>query len=470
MPGQRDGQNAYISAPALIFDRSIPSAQTDGQELGDGGCFWSGLSFAVVDQISVSVTDNGVPLPRGNGGYAILPDAAGRTEEEDPRHTLVITDACGNQRSYSLRVLRNELEMVHPLPEQGPFANGTALSAMLPVSAKIETTQSKRAGETVSVPIRWDTENAEYQQTLKSAQDVTVFGTIVLPEGVTARDEMALCVQIALEILEAPKYPVRIEAENGTVMLLNAAEPNAPEFYAGDEVRFTVTAAQGYTLKNVMVNGRRLAPKDGQYRFAQPEGGALIRAEFRKFTQPEPGEGGEPETPEKPKPNFPDVRPDDWFHDDVSEAAERGLLQGTESGFAPHSPVSRAMVWTVLARMEGVQTAPASPWYALAREWAMAEGITDGTRPNDAVTREELAALLYRYEKRSGGGFVGSWYFPLQFTDAASISAYADEAVHWCVMKGILTGFPDGRLAPAGTATRAEFAAILCRFLRLKEG
>ena len=348
---------------------------------------------------------------------------------------------------------------------------------MLPATAEVETTRSLREGRTVQVPIVWNTESAAYDPAKNAAQQFQVFGILELPEGVTARSESQLRLHLTLEVLEAEKYPLSIEAENGTVTVLNAENPQAPEFYAGDEVRFTVQAARDYYCQRVLVNGQVLRPQaDGEYRFVQSAGLSVIRAEFGKIMLPGTGGTDKPAGGEKspgeetpPQTQFPDVGPEDWFHDAVKETVSRGLLLGTSSGFAPQSPVNRAMVWMVLARLEGVETAPAAPWYALAREWAMIEGLTDGTRPDDAVTREELATLLYRYEVRAGGGFTGSWYFPLRFPDAALASAYADEALHWCVMKGILAGRADGRLDPGGTATRAEFAAMLWRFLKLKE-
>ena len=473
----RDGKTCYISSPPLVFDRSVPHAEADGRHLTDGGLFWGGLRFTATDDVDVAVRDNGAPLQAKDGLYTIQPDRAGRTEADDPRHTIVLTDACGNRTSYTLRVLKNELEAVLPLPAPTPFANGTALADMLPEAVEVETTRSRREGGTVLMPVVWDLESAAYDPAEKAAQRFSVSGLLKLPQGVTARIEGQLHLQLTLEVLEAEKYPLSIETENGTVTVLNAENPQAPEFYAGDEVRFTVQAARGYVCQRVLVNGQVLRPEaDGEYRFVQPAAPSVIHAEFRKIILPETGSeetptGGEKvpveETP--PQTQFPDVGPEDWFHDAVNETVSRGLLQGTGAGFAPQSPVSRAMVWMVLARLDGVKTAPAAPWYALAREWAMTEGLTDGTRPDAAVTREELATLLYRYEVRAGGGFTGSWYFPLRFPDAALISAYADEALHWCVMKGILTGRADGRLDPGGTATRAEFAAMLCRFLKLKE-
>ena len=99
-------------------------------------------------------------------------------------------------------------------------------------------------------------------------------------------------------------------------------------------------------------------------------------------------------------------------------------------------------------------------------KWAMENKISDGTGAENAITREQFATMLYRVAQSKGEGFSGSWYFPLSFDDAASISDWADEAMHWCVMKGILNG-SNNKLNPTANASRAEVAAMLMRFLTL---
>ena len=105
---------------------------------------------------------------------------------------------------------------------------------------------------------------------------------------------------------------------------------------------------------------------------------------------------------------------------------------------------------------------------ALAVRWAVGEGIVSGYGdgrfgPDDPVTREQMAAMLYRYAQTLGQGFEGMWYFPLDYPDADQISDWADEAMHWCVMNGIING-KDGKLVPGGYASRAEAATMLMRY------
>ena len=108
-------------------------------------------------------------------------------------------------------------------------------------------------------------------------------------------------------------------------------------------------------------------------------------------------------------------------------------------------------------------------WYADAVAWAAETGATSGTSadtfsPDTSVTREQLAAILYRYAQAQGKGFEGAWMFLLDFSDAADVSDWADEAMHWMTMNGIITGMSDGTLAPQDNATRAQIATMFMRF------
>ena len=173
---------------------------------------------------------------------------------------------------------------------------------------------------------------------------------------------------------------------------------------------------------------------------------------------------------------FGDVPQTSWFADAVKYVSENKLMNGTSTtAFSPNENMSRAMLATVLYRMSG-ETAEAgssfgdvssSAYYAVAVNWASSKGIVNGTdsgmfSPNLSITREQLAAMLYRYAGEPSVSADLSAY-----TDAVSISPYAEKAVEWCVAKGILSGKSATRLAPQDTATRAECAAMLQRFAAL---
>ena len=173
---------------------------------------------------------------------------------------------------------------------------------------------------------------------------------------------------------------------------------------------------------------------------------------------------------------FGDVPQNSWFADAFKYVSENKLMNGTSTtDFAPNENMSRAMLATVLYRMSG-ETAEAdskfrdvssSAYYAAAVSWASSEGIVNGTganafSPNASITREQLAAMLYRYAGEPSVSADLSAY-----TDTVDISPYASKAVEWCVAKGILSGESATRLAPQDTATRAECAAMLQRFAAL---
>ena len=179
---------------------------------------------------------------------------------------------------------------------------------------------------------------------------------------------------------------------------------------------------------------------------------------------------------------FTDVADTAWYADAVQYVYENGLMTGvSESEFGPDGTATRGQIVTILWRLAGSPVVnyamryadmDEGAWYGEAVRWAASTGVVTGYSessfgPNDAITREQLAAILYRYVKTQGQGFTGMWYFPLRYDDAASISSWADEAMHWCVMKGLLNGTSETALSPQLTATRAQLAAILQRFCEL---
>ena len=160
---------------------------------------------------------------------------------------------------------------------------------------------------------------------------------------------------------------------------------------------------------------------------------------------------------------FADVQESDWFYDAVCYVTDNGLMNGTGRGFAPQQTTSRAMLWAVLSRVDGQNAKRnASDWYAAAQLWAIQHDISDGTAPEAPITREQLAAMLYRYARRKGLVRAAPYADLSGFADAASVSAYAEEALQWAVANGILTGM-GGKLCPQGNATRAQVAQILYR-------
>ena len=182
-----------------------------------------------------------------------------------------------------------------------------------------------------------------------------------------------------------------------------------------------------------------------------------------------------PSTPAKPsqKPDtskdnlpFTDVTSGSWYYDGVKYAYDNGLMNGTSANeFNPNANTTRSMIVTILARMEGVNTSGGATWYTAGRAWAMENGISDGTNMEGKITREQLAAMLYRYAKMKGYDVSASASLS-GYTDASSVSGWATDAMRWAVSAGLINGRTATTLAPQGNATRAEVASILMRFMQ----
>lgn len=160
--------------------------------------------------------------------------------------------------------------------------------------------------------------------------------------------------------------------------------------------------------------------------------------------------------------SFYDLDAGRWYHEAIDWAYNLGLMNGTtKTTFGPNAAATRAQTWTMLARIAGQDTGRSSTWYEVGRTWAMGLGITDGANPMGTLTREQLAAMLYRYV---GSPAVSG---ALRFADSASVSSWARDAMVWAVQNGILDGVGGNRLNPKGTTTRAQAAAIFMRFQKL---
>ena len=177
-----------------------------------------------------------------------------------------------------------------------------------------------------------------------------------------------------------------------------------------------------------------------------------------------------PVKPSKPKDDkpttgssFTDVPAGSWYEEAVNYVHEKGLMNGTSSNaFSPNANTTRGMIVTILARVEGVNT-NGTPWYAAGQKWAMDNGISDGTNMPGVITREQLATILYRNAKQKGYDVSKSAALTA-FSDADKVSGYAAEAMQWAVAEGLLQG-SNGKLNPQGSATRAQVATILMRFM-----
>ena len=259
-----------------------------------------------------------------------------------------------------------------------------------------------------------------------------------------------------------PNYRITVEATQGGTV---TADPTAAK--AGATVTLTPVPDRGYQVGSVAVTDRFgdavavTEQADGTYTFTMPNGQVTVTVTFAEAPLP-----------------FPDVAEGDWFYDAVRYAYETGLMDGVgDSLFAPNSETTRAQLVTILYRLEGepevsgtsgFTDVEAGTWYTDAVAWAAANGIVNGVSetefaPGKDITREQLATILFRYAEAKGYD-VSARADLSAYTDADQIQSYAAESVAWAVAEGLIQGFEDNTLRPAGNATRAQIATILMRF------
>lgn len=255
--------------------------------------------------------------------------------------------------------------------------------------------------------------------------------------------------------------------------LANIVKADKIKAAAGDTVTLTVSGEGTLTVTDA--NGKTVALTDlgsGKYTFKMPS--AKVSVGF-KTTADQPCDGGK----DCPSASFTDVDTAKWYHLSVDYVLTHKMMNGVSSrAFAPNANLTRGMLVQILYNLEGkpkgtaanFSDVQADAWYAEAVGWAASNkvvtGYADGTfRPNAAVTREQAAAILYRYAQSKGIDVsVGENTNILSYVDVQQASEYAIPALQWAVGAGVLNGKNGGRLAPTGTATRAEIAAIMQRW------
>ena len=261
-----------------------------------------------------------------------------------------------------------------------------------------------------------------------------------------------------------PSFPVKISNSGDGVAKVDKSYANA-----GDKVTITVTPGRNATVQHITVtdeDGQRLKlteNRDGTYSFTMPSGAANVYVRFSGSGLP-----------------FADVPSGSWYYDDVAYVYDTGLMTGlTATAFGPNLSTTRGMIVTILWRMENEPAAKhgcpfadvrRGSYYEQAIAWASENGIVTGFdastfAPDRAITREQLAAILFRFAAYRGMDAVTLRENLSSFQDQAAISAYAVSALNWAVGEGLMQGTGD-KLEPTGNATRAQVAAMLRRFMQ----
>lgn len=261
-----------------------------------------------------------------------------------------------------------------------------------------------------------------------------------------------------------PSFPVKISNSGDGVAKVDKSYASA-----GNKVTITVTPGRNATVQRITVtdeDGQRLKlteNRDGTYSFTMPNGAANVYARFSGSGLP-----------------FADVPSGSWYYDDIAYVYDAGLMTGlTATAFGPNLSTTRGMIVTILWRMENEPVARhgcpfadvrRGSYYEQAIAWASENGIVTGFdastfAPDRAITREQLAAILFRFAAYRGMDAVTLRENLSSFQDQAAISAYAVSALNWAVGEGLMQGTSD-KLEPTGSATRAQVAAMLRRFIQ----
>lgn len=250
-----------------------------------------------------------------------------------------------------------------------------------------------------------------------------------------------------------PSYQITVStAPNGAVTVSPASAK------AGAEVTITAVPDEGYAVDTVTVtrtDGSEVEVTDdgdGVCTFTMPASNVTVAVTFAAIEEPWVNP-------------FTDTSEGDWFYNEVAYVMQNGLMKGVGGNrFDPYGDTTRGMVMTILARMMGVDTSGGSTWYEKGMAWAVENKVSDGTKPGEPITREQLAVMLYRLSDKPDADVSVLDGYP----DGSSIHTWTDfqEAMAWAIENGIIKGTNKGTLEPEKGATRAEAAAILTRFCR----
>lgn len=420
------------------------------------------------------VTVNGTPVTSGNVAEVAIAD-----------DTTTITVAIGGTTAYTITINR-ESEEPEPTPEAPKMVGLTVDGGTLTPAFSSETHEYtiflpySTASVSMVPYISVDSEISIVGDVTTSGPNVIVTvapGTYETVQFILTNDAGKTTYTVTVSRASAPVTPpddddddtdtyrvyVNNTANGDVTTSVNRAE-------AGDTVYIYVDPDTGYELEDISVsdsfgnsvNVNRV--NSTTYRFTMPARVVYIDAEFVRTTVTMP---------------FTDVNRGDWFYDAVYYAYTNGLMDGVSTTqFAPNSNLTRGMVVTILYRLEGEPRVTGSSgftdvasgaWYADPVTWAAANGIVNGVSdtefaPDTDITREQLAAILFRYAEYKGYDVSGRDSLT-GYTDRSSISAYALDAMRWAVDEGLITGMTATTIVPQGTATRAQCATMLMRFI-----
>lgn len=470
---ENDKQSAENAKPVEveILDGSFENVLLQNiDEDGAADVAIDGGSFNAVVEVS---TENGIPTPKADPSEDMVEISGGTFATEVPEvycadgfHAVAVKTAAGTV--YAVMAEEYDFQSV---TVKGP--NGTdVLDAILTTTEngtlKVVSVQGSGINGALMVPTSSNA-NWSYQGWTFTASDGTSFGPVKkltqkLADWLAGKieDKCTLTMDSKTPGLSTSKpsssrdddddgYSVSVPAsssiKNGSITV---SPRNAEK---GDTVTVTTKAADGYELETLTVtdgSGKSVKLTDkgnGRFTFTMPASNVRIAVSFVK-------------TGTAAERRFSDVPDGHWAGTEIGWAAEKGYINGTTATtFNPDGAVSRQQLWMILARMSGFQPAD----FAEAKAWAVDNAVSDGTFPGNAVSRQQLVTILYRWAQQMGYSVSGSADLTV-FPDHADVADYAQAPMRWSVANGIVGGTAQGTLNPTGTTTRAQFAVILYRF------
>lgn len=259
--------------------------------------------------------------------------------------------------------------------------------------------------------------------------------------------------------------------------------------YEDDKITLTITPDKGYEVDKIeivddegdKITAKKVEDEDNKYTFRMANCDVTITVTFKEEgkTTEDTDKEEDKDDEETTELNFTDVKESDWFYKGVAYVVDKDIMSGvSENEFAPSGKLTRAMLVQMLYNMESrpacdaenaFMDVPVGQWYTDAVIWAndakIVSGMGDGLfAPNMEITREQMVAMLYNYAKYKGYDVTASADLS-KFADNASVSTWAQPAMQWAVAEGYISGMGDSQLAPQGTATRAEIASVIMRFM-----
>ena len=444
--------------------------------LAEGLYFGKNTAYGEPDVSAGGYYSSGAELKTVNGKQGVsIPILKNETAKEGKVGTITVQYTSQNYKPVTLDinlVAKNRtvptfiLTADHDTLSGGGKVTLTLARGNLPDGAVVTVSGTDEAGNAVTLT---DNGNGTYSATLPNKTQTYTF--IAAYDGIQTIAPKTDFTTVKVQQRSSgggepakPSFPVKIANSGDGVAKVDKSYASA-----GDKVTITVTPGRNATVQHITVtdeNGERLKlteNRDGTYSFTMPSGTANVYARFSGSGLP-----------------FADVPSGSWYYDDVAYVYDTGLMTGlTATAFGPNLSTTRGMIVTILWRMENEPAAKhgcpfadvrRGSYYEQAIAWASENGIVTGFdastfAPDRAITREQLAAILFRFAAYRGMDAVTLRENLSSFQDQAAISVYAVSALNWAVSEGLMQGTGD-KLEPTGNATRAQVAAMLRRFMQ----